>query len=125
MNIVLWAAALIMVALFLPAGLLKLFSPYEKIVNGPWPWAGDFSPLTIKAAGTLEVLACIGLVVPPLVNIAPWLAPLAAVGLICMMTGAFYTHIRREEHHLLLINAPLLVLAIVVAWGRFGPYAFA
>lgn len=124
MNGVLWGAAWLLVAMFLPVGIVKLVYSRERLMNGPWPWTGDFSARTIKIIGLLEVLAAIGLVLPPLVDIAPWLAPLAAVGLILLMIGAFYTHIRREEHHLLLINAPLLVLAIVVAWGRFGPYAF-
>lgn len=124
MNGVLWGLAWILVAMFLPVGIMKLVKSREWIIAGPGAWAGDFSARTIKIIGLLEVLAAIGLVLPPLVDIATWLTPLAAVGLICLMIGAFYTHIRREEHHLLLINAPLLVLAIVVAWGRFGPYTF-
>lgn len=124
MNGVLWGAAWILAAMFLPVGIMKLVKSRESLMNGPWPWAGDFSARTIRIIGLLEVLAAIGLVVPPLVNTATLLAPLAALGLIGLMIGAFYTHIRREEHHLLLINAPLMVLAIVVAWGRFGPYPF-
>lgn len=124
MDDVLWAIAWFLAAMFLPVGILKLVKSYDYLVHGPWPWAGNFSPATIKFIGVLEVLSSIGLVVPPLVGIAPWLTPVAATGLIILMIGAFFTHIRREEHHLLLINAPLMVLAIVVAWGRFGPYSF-
>lgn len=124
MNGVLWGIQWILFAMFLPVGAFKLIESREKLMNGPWPWAGDFSASTIKLIGTCEVLAAIGLVVPPLVNVAPWLSPLAACGLLILMVGAFFTHIRREEHHLLLINAPLMVLLIVVIWGRFGPYSF-
>ena len=124
MNGVLWGAAGLLAAMFLAAGLTKLIEPYEKLAHGPMLWAQDFSARTVKTIGTLEVLAAIGLILPPLVDIAPWLAPIAAIGLIGLMIGAFYTHIRREEHHFLLINAVLLVLSIFVAWGRIGPYNF-
>jgi hypothetical protein len=33
-------------------------------------------------------------------------------------------HARRKETPLIAVNVVLLVLAAVVAWGRFGPYAF-
>ena len=124
MNGVLWGAAGILAALFLVAGSTKLIEPYKKLSEGPMQWAQDFSPRTVKLIGLLEVLAAVGLIVPPLVDVAPWLAPIAALGLIGLMIGAFFTHIRREEHHFLLINAVLLVLSIFVAWGRIGPYNF-
>jgi hypothetical protein len=33
------------------------------------------------------------------------------------------THLRRHEPPMVAFNAVLLVLAVVVAWGRFGPYS--
>jgi uncharacterized membrane protein YphA (DoxX/SURF4 family) len=78
----------------------------------------------IKLIGALEVLAAVGLILPPLVKIVPVLAPLAALGLILLMIGAAITHSRRKETSMIAINAVLLVLAVVVVWGRFGPYSF-
>jgi hypothetical protein len=40
------------------------------------------------------------------------------------MAGAALTHLRRKEPPAIAINLVLLVLAAVVAWGRFGPYSF-
>jgi hypothetical protein len=51
--------------------------------------------------------------------------PLAAVGLILLMAGAAITHARRGESQAIASNVVLIVLAAVVAWGRFGPYPFA
>lgn len=124
MNGVLWGAAGVLAAAFLLAGMTKILMPRNKLIAGPMAWAEDFSAPTVKLAGLVEVLAAIGLIVPPLVGVATWLAPTAAIGLICQMVGAFYTHIRREESHFLLLNAVLMVLSIFVAWGRFGPYPF-
>jgi hypothetical protein len=52
------------------------------------------------------------------------LVPLAAVGLILLMTGAAITHARRRELQGILVNLVLLALAVVVVWGRFGPASF-
>jgi hypothetical protein len=41
------------------------------------------------------------------------------------MVGAAIVHGRRNEIPNIAINVVLLVLAIFVAWGRFGPYPFA
>jgi hypothetical protein len=38
------------------------------------------------------------------------------------MIGAGVVHARRKETPMVAMNAVLLVLAVFVAWGRFGPY---
>ena len=40
------------------------------------------------------------------------------------MVGAATTHLRRKETPMVVLNVVLLALALFVAWGRFGPYAF-
>jgi hypothetical protein len=39
------------------------------------------------------------------------------------MAGAAAVHARRKEAPQVVVNAVLLALAVVVAWGRFGPYS--
>ena len=124
MDGVLWGVAVLLASAFAFTGLLKLFRSSEQLAAMGQGWTEDFSPGAIKAIGGLELTAAVGLILPPLLDIAPILAPLAALGLILVMVGAAWTHIRREENHLMYVNAVLLVLAIVVAWGRIGPYRF-
>lgn len=52
------------------------------------------------------------------------LTPLAAAGLVIVMALAMNTHRRRRETGAIAFNAVLLVLAALVAWGRFGPWSF-
>ncbi|MBL8931242.1 MAG: DoxX family protein [Kineosporiaceae bacterium] len=124
MDIALWVLAGLLAAAFLAAGAMKIAQPREKLVASGMGWAENFPPGQIKAIGVLEVLASIGLIVPPLVGIAPVLAPLAAAGLVLVMIGAIVVHARRGETPQVGVNVALLILAAVVAWGRFGPYAF-
>lgn len=70
------------------------------------------------------MLIAFGLVLPAVTGIAPVLTPLAALGIALLMAGAVVVHARRAETQVIVVNLVLLVLAAVVVWGRFGPYAF-
>ncbi len=69
--------------------------------------------------GTAEVLAAIGLILPALTHVLPWLTPLAAVGLVIVQIGAIIFHIPRREYPNIVFNLVLLALAAFVAYGRF------
>jgi uncharacterized membrane protein YphA (DoxX/SURF4 family) len=124
MNVVLWIIAGLLAAAFLAAGLMKAGQPKEKLAASGMAWTEDFSAGQIKVIGVLEVLAAIGLILPAVLDIAPVLVPLAATGLVLTMLGAIVVHARRGEGQGIVVNVVLLLLAAVVAWGRFGPYSF-
>jgi uncharacterized membrane protein YphA (DoxX/SURF4 family) len=124
-NVVLWVLAGILAAAFLFAGLGKVTQPKEKLATqSNMAWTEDFAQGPIRLIGVAEILAAVALIVPPLVGVATWLTPLAALGLVALMLGAAITHLRRGETQNVVVNVVILVLAAVVAWGRFGPYAF-
>jgi uncharacterized membrane protein YphA (DoxX/SURF4 family) len=124
MNIALWIIAGLLAVVFLASGAMKLTQPKRKLAASGFGWVEDFSAGTVKAIGTLEVLAAVGLILPAALDIAPVLVPLAAVGLVLLMLGASITHLRRHEAQAIVVTLPLLALAAVVAWGRFGPQSF-
>jgi hypothetical protein len=82
-------------------------------------WSKTWSRPQLRALGTVEVLGAIGLILPRALNIAPVLTPLAAVGCAIVMAGAVVTHIRMKDYKGTGMPLVLLVLAIVVAAGRF------
>jgi uncharacterized membrane protein YphA (DoxX/SURF4 family) len=124
MNIALWIIAGLLAVAFLASGAMKLTRPREKLAAIGMGWVEDFSAGAVKAIGVLEVLAAVGLILPAALDIAPVLVPLAAVGLVLLMVGAIITHLRRHEARLIASPIALLALAVVVAWGRFGPQSF-
>jgi hypothetical protein len=124
MDVVLWVIAGVLALAFLAAGAFKLTQSKEKLAAAGMAWTEDFSPPMIKLIGVLGILGALGLILPAVLDIAPILVPLAASGLALVMVGAAVTHARRGETAMIAINAVLLVLALVLAWGRFGPYAF-
>lgn len=124
MNIALWVSAGLLALIFLAAGSLKLSQPKEKLAASGMGWAADFSAGMVKLIGTAEVLGAIGLILPPLVNIAPVLAPVAAVGLAITMVGAIVVHLQRKEYQGLVAPVVLLALSVFVAVGRFALVPF-
>jgi uncharacterized membrane protein YphA (DoxX/SURF4 family) len=122
MNLALWIIAIVLAVAFVGSGLLKLVRSKDQLVASGFGWAEDYGPSTIRLIGVAEILGAIGLVVPAVVHVAPILVPLAAVGLAVVMIGAGVVHARRKETPMVAMNAVLLVLAVFVAWGRFGPY---
>ncbi|WP_431977679.1 DoxX family protein [Micromonospora haikouensis] len=123
MNIALWALQILLALVFAGAGLTKVAQPKEKL-REKMAWVEGVPDGAVKALGALEVLAAIGLVLPALTGIATVLTPLAAVGAAIVMAGAVVVHVRAKEYPPAAFTALLLVAALVVAWGRFGPYAF-
>jgi uncharacterized membrane protein YphA (DoxX/SURF4 family) len=114
----LWVVQVLLAAVFLVSGATKLARPKEKLVK-KWAWVEDFSQPTVLIIGALEVLGAIGIVLPALTGILPWLTPLAALGLVLTMIGAALTHLRRAEYGPIAVNAVLHILAAFVAYGRF------
>jgi hypothetical protein len=121
MNITLWIIAGLLALASVANGAMKLTWPREKLASR-FGWVEGAG--AVKAIGTLEVLAAVGLVLPAVRDIASVLVPLAAVGVVLLMVGAIITHLRRHEARVIVVNLALLALAVLVAWGRFGPESF-
>ncbi|THV26562.1 DoxX family protein [Glycomyces paridis] len=119
MNVFLWILQGLLAAAFLAAGTMKATQPKEKLA-GPMPWVNDFPAATVKFIGATQIAAALGLILPAVTGIAVILTPLAAVGLGLIMVLAGIYHARKGEPFI--VNIVILVLAGVVAWGRFGPY---
>jgi uncharacterized membrane protein YphA (DoxX/SURF4 family) len=123
-NVVLWIVAGVLAAAFLGAGAMKVSRSKEQLAGSGMAWVEDFSPGMVKFIGLVEILGAIGLILPAALDIVPVLVPLAALGLVLTMIGAAVVHVRRNEVKTIAPSVVLLVLAAVVAWGRFGPYSF-
>lgn len=109
MNILIWIVTALVAMAFLAAAAMKLSQPKEKLA-AQMPWVNDVSASNIRIIGLLELLGGLGLVLPRLLNILPWLSVVAAIGLILDMIVAALLHIRRKESFV-----PNIVLAVLSA----------
>jgi hypothetical protein len=69
--------------------------------------------------GTAEVLAAIGLILPGLTRVMPWLVTWAAVGIMIVMVSATVYHIARNEISSAVTTLVLLAMAAFVAYMRY------
>lgn len=120
MNVVLWILQGLLAAVMLMAGAMKVMQGKEKLLEDPrMGWVGDFTDSMVRGIGVLEVAGAIGLVLPWLLDIAPVLTPIAALGVVALQIGAMVTHQRRGETQMLAMNGMIAILAAIVAIGRF------
>ncbi len=124
MDTLLWIAAGFAAACAAGAGLLKLTQERDVLIEKGLGWAEDFSDSQVKLIGVAELLGAGGLVLPPLLGIAEVLTPVAATCLALVWTGAAAVHVRRKELKEFVPAATLVVLAALVAYGRFGDWSF-
>ena len=114
MNLVLWILQVLLAAAFFAHGWMML-APSPEIaaqMNAMLPrWFSLF-------IGGSEVLAAIGLTLPGLTRIHPWLVTWAAVGIMIVMVSATIFHIVRGEISSAVITLILLAMATFVAYMR-------
>lgn len=103
---------------------MKLAQPQEKLAASGMGWTENSTSGAIKAIGLAEVLGALGLILPAVTGIATFLVPAAATGLAVVMSGAIITHLKRGEKQMAVINVILAALALIVAVGRYGTWAF-
>lgn len=122
MNIVLWIVTGALAIAFGIGGATQIIFTKERYrsIASSQHWVDDFDAGHIKAIGTIKVIGVIGMVVPPLVGILPILSPIAACGLMLVMSGAATTRFRRSEWGLMAGDVAYLLAFAFVAWGRFS-----
>lgn len=119
MNIGLWIVQILLALAFLMAGAMKATQPLDRLAVR-MQWVKSMRPpRLVRVIGALEVLGAIGLILPAVTGILPWLTPVAAIGLVLTMIGAMILHVRRGEGAHIAPNVVLLLLAAFVVSGRF------
>lgn len=113
----LWAAQLLLGALFVGTGLWKVLTPIPQLAQ-MIPWAGQVAPSFLYATALFDLLGGVGIVLPSLTRIRPGLAALAALGCAALQVCAIVFHLSRGEGANTPFNFVLVALALFVAWGR-------
>jgi len=110
---VLWVLQVLLAALFLFAGGMKLVSPIAALTQQV-----ALPGLFLRFIGLAEVLGALGLILPGLLRIRLVLTPLAAAGLVIIMTGAVGVTMATMGAAQAVIPGVVGVLAASVAVGR-------
>ena len=115
MNVLLWVLQALLALAFFAHGCLLLFPPASIVaqMNASLPrWFQLF-------LGVAEIAAAVGLTLPGLTRIQPWLVSAAAAGIMIVMICATGFHLMRGETSSALITIVLLAMATFVAYMRW------
>lgn len=123
LTIVLWILQGMLAALMLfHGGMFVTLTPArEQRMMERRPGAKPFNlaPAFRLFIGVAELLAAIGLLLPGITHILPWLTPLAATGLLVVMIGAMIYHQQRGERSQVRGNLVIVLLLLIVALLRW------
>ena len=114
MNILLWVLQVLLAVAFFAHGWLFLSPPPEiaEQMNATLPrWFQLF-------LGVAEVAAAVGLTLPGLTRILPWLVIWAGVGIMMVTASATVFHLVRGEWSSAAITLVLFAMATFVAYAR-------
>jgi uncharacterized membrane protein YphA (DoxX/SURF4 family) len=115
MNIALWILQVLLAAQFLFHGWIMVFPPADlvEIMNAQMaPWFRLF-------VGIAESLGAMGLLLPGITGIWPWLTSWAGVGLMIVAISASGLHFSRGETSSAIITIVLFVLLAFVSYMRW------
>ena len=115
MNILLWVLQVLLALAFFAHGCLFLFPPAAMVeqMNASLPrWFQLF-------LGIAEVLAAVGLTLPGVSRVQPWLTSWAAAGVMIVMLGASVFHLMRGEVSSAITTVVLLAVATFIAYMRW------
>ena len=82
------------------------------------PWVRDTPVRVVRGIGVLEILGALGVVLPALTGILPWLTPVAEAGLVLLMLGAAWVNYRAQLYRPIVANVVILLLAVILVYGR-------
>jgi hypothetical protein len=115
MNILLWVLQILLAVAFFAHGALLLFPPaaVAEQMNASLPrWFQLF-------LGIAEVLGAVGLTLPGIARVKPWLVSWAALGIMIVMISATIFHFARGEVSSGMTTLALLAMATIVAYMRW------
>jgi uncharacterized membrane protein len=114
MNVAYWIVAGLLALFYLYGGGLKVIRSRDQL-RPMMAWVDRLPLPAVRAIGVLELLGALGLILPPLTGVAPWLAMASAIGFVLIQLGAIPVHLAGGDRQITL-NVTLILVAAVTVW---------
>lgn len=119
-NLLLWIGQILLGLAFLGVGYTHILGFDQASMRPGMTWLAAVGRVRMRMIGILEILGAIGLILPAVTGVLPWLTPVAAAALTVLMVLAIVLHARRPgEGRNIILNVTLGAIAALVAYGRF------
>jgi len=110
MSAVYWIMASLLALFYLYSGGIKVLRTKDQL-RPMMKWIDTIPLAAVRTIGGLEIAGGLGLILPPLLRVAPGLTIAAAVGLVLIQIGAIGLHARRGEGRTTGLNIALVLAA--------------
>jgi hypothetical protein len=117
LNVALWTVQGLLALTFAGTGIWKLATPIPDLA-AKMPWMGQVAPSFLYTTAVFDVLGGLGVLLPSVSRVQPWLTVAAAIGCAALQAAAIVFHVSRGEGANTPFNFFLVALALFVAWGR-------
>jgi hypothetical protein len=101
-------------ALYSYAFVIKVFFSKAEMIK-MWSWPANYSLSFIRFIGVCEGVAVLGLCLPVLMGLLPWVTDVTAICLTVLQLFALRMHLKRHDN--VALNLGLIVLSAFVAWA--------
>ncbi len=119
LSISLWATQILLALGYALFGGMKLVTPLADLAT-TMSFVSSSPDWLPRLIGALEVAGALGMILPAVTRILPWLTPLAAAGFSLIQILAIGVHASLGETAMTLpMNLILLALSTFVLWGRW------
>jgi uncharacterized membrane protein YphA (DoxX/SURF4 family) len=119
-NSVLWTAQVLLALSLVAVGYGHGMGFDQSRTRRGMAWLDAAGKGRMRVIAWLELLAAVGVILPGLTGVLPWLTPTAAACVVVLMILAAIFHLRRPgEGRNTVTNIVLGLLAAFVAYGRF------
>ena len=118
LHLALWVAQVLLGGFFAMVGYSHALMPFDEVAQQA-TWMLDVPRWLSLFIGYAEMAGGLGLIIPAATRLAPWLTPLAALGLATIMVLAMPFHVLKGEASVIWMHALFAAVAAFVAWGRW------
>jgi uncharacterized membrane protein YphA (DoxX/SURF4 family) len=118
-HVGLWVAQILLCVVYGASGAMNSSMSVESLMTMGMTHAGALPYWLLRFLGISELAGSVGIILPALTRIKPYLTPLAALGFTAIQVLAIGFHIERGEFAKMApINLALIALSLFVLWGR-------
>lgn len=119
LNIGLWIAQVSLLGIYGAYGIYKTF--FTAKAKEKMAWTNGRSDNFIRFVGIAELLGAVGVVIPMVTGIMPWITVLAAIGLTILQGFAIFTeHLPKKEYKILPLTIYFAAMSLFVVIGRWS-----
>lgn len=118
LHVTLWVLQVLLGCFFVMVGWSHALLPFDQVARQA-TWMNDVPRWLGRFIGWAEITGGLGLVIPAATRLAPWLTPLAALGLATIMLLAIPFHVLKGEASIVWMHALFAAPGLFIAWGRW------